>query len=141
MAVDVSSGRLPSSHLPHTGPCRSGPVPVEARPASVAQYWSVVLRGPGGCRYAPRLVEASLADPSSFRPHLVGIARMEDPGRAVEGEHWVGDFELEVFEPGTAPAGVHAAVVAGRSISAEAEFRSTPLRQQSVSAVQPSGST
>jgi integrase len=75
-----------------------GPIQVEARAASVAQYWSVVLRGPGGCRYAPRLVEASLADPSSFRPHLIGIARMEDPGRAVEGEHWVSDFELEFWK-------------------------------------------
>ena len=38
-------------------------------------------------------VAASLADPASFRPHLVGIARMEAPERAGDGEGWIGDFE------------------------------------------------
>ena len=65
----------------------------------------MVLRGPDGRRYPPRIVTASLADPASFRPHLVGIARMEAPERAGDGEGWIGDFELEVFEPGsTEPA-------------------------------------
>jgi len=48
------------------------------------------------------MVAASLADPASFRSHLVGIARVEVPERAGEGEDWIGDFELEVSEPGSA---------------------------------------
>ena len=62
----------------------------------------MVLRGPDGHRYPARIVAASLADPASFRPHLVGIARMEAPERAGDGEGWIGDFELEVSEPGSA---------------------------------------
>ena len=72
---------------------------VTAEPAA-APFWSVVLRGPDGRRYPARMVTASLADPASFRAHLVGIARMEAPERAGEGENWIGDFELEVSEPG-----------------------------------------
>ena len=37
-------------------------------------------------------VAASLADPASFRPHLVD-PRMEAPERAGTGEGWIGDFE------------------------------------------------
>jgi hypothetical protein len=48
------------------------------------------------------MVAASFADPASFRAHLVGIARMEAPDRAGEGDAWLGDFELEVCEPGNA---------------------------------------
>jgi hypothetical protein len=46
-------------------------------------------------------VSANLADPLSFRPHLVGIARVEDPGRTDDAENWVGNYELEVYEPGS----------------------------------------
>jgi integrase len=74
------------------------PVPVVQPTAS--RRWAVVLRGPDGRRYPPRLVAASLDDPDSFRPHLVGIARIEAPEYTDAGETWVGSFELEVFEPG-----------------------------------------
>ena len=73
-----------------------------ARPGSVeddGRYWRVTLRGPDGVRYQPRLVRASLADPGSFRAHLLGIARIEAPNRTDGGESWIGDFELEVADP------------------------------------------
>lgn len=38
----------------------------------------------------------SLADPSTFRAHLLGIARMEDPETAGGGEGWIGHYEIEV---------------------------------------------
>jgi len=47
-------------------------------------------------------VAANLDDPSSFRPHLLGIARVEVPERTGESENWIGDFELEVAEPDSA---------------------------------------
>ena len=72
------------------------------REPAATRFWSVVLRGPAGRRYPARMVAASLADPASFRSHLVGIARVEVPERAGEGEDWIGDFELEVSEPGSA---------------------------------------
>ena len=52
----------------------------------------------GGRRYPARMA-ASLADPASFRAHLVGIARVEVSEQTDGGEGWIGDFELEVFEP------------------------------------------
>jgi integrase/DNA-binding transcriptional regulator YhcF (GntR family) len=64
-----------------------------------SQYWSVTLRGPNGYRFAPRLVRGNLAEPDSFRPHLVGIAKIEAPGTK---ELW-DDYELEIRVPGTAP--------------------------------------
>ena len=59
-------------------------------------YSLVTLRGSDGTRYPPRLVPGSLADPGSFRDHLVGIARMEAPEATDDSEAWVGQFELEV---------------------------------------------
>lgn len=59
-------------------------------------YFSVVVRGRGGRRYPARVVTGSLADPSSFRAHLLGIARMEDPETAGGGEGWIGHYEIEV---------------------------------------------
>ncbi|MBA2323160.1 MAG: tyrosine-type recombinase/integrase [Pseudonocardiales bacterium] len=72
-------------------------VPEVATPTTL---WSVTLRGPGG-RYPPRVVSGSVADPGAFRPHLVGIARMEAPGIADDGEEWIGRFELEIAEVGS----------------------------------------
>jgi integrase len=68
------------------------------------QFWRVTLRGPDGTRYPSRMVRANLANPDSFRPHLLGIARIEVPGRADAGESWIGDFELEVADPGATDA-------------------------------------
>ena len=62
--------------------------------------WSVTLRGPGG-RYPPRVVSGSIADPAAFRPHLVGIARMEAPEITDDSEEWIGRFELEIAEVGS----------------------------------------
>jgi hypothetical protein len=68
-----------------------------------SQYWSVTLRGPDGHRYPPRLVRASLIDPDSFRPHLIGVARIEVPDVAATGEQWIGKFEPEVSAAGQPP--------------------------------------
>jgi hypothetical protein len=73
---------------------------VSQEPGAGAQYWSVTLRGPDGHRYSPRLVQASLADPDSFRPHLLGIAQLEVPERINSGVSWIGDYELEVRAAG-----------------------------------------
>ncbi len=82
-------------------PAAPAPVPEPVSPAAAmdSRFWSVVLRGPNGRRYPARMVVASLADPSSFRAHLVGIARVEVPEWTDDGEGWIGDFELEVSEP------------------------------------------
>ncbi|MGH3978217.1 MAG: hypothetical protein ACRDRZ_04330 [Pseudonocardiaceae bacterium] len=58
------------------------------------------MRGPDGRRYPPRHVKEDLDQPDSFRPHLLAIARMEDTLRTDSGENWIGEFELEVREPG-----------------------------------------
>jgi integrase len=65
------------------------PVPADLR------YWSVTLRGRDGLKYSPRLVRGCLADPDSFRPHLVGIAQLEDLVSDEEDE-WIGQYELEL---------------------------------------------
>ena len=62
-----------------------------------SRLWSVVLRGPDGRRYPPRLVSAVLNDATSFLPHLDGIARMENV-QGVEG--LLSNCELEIYEPG-----------------------------------------
>ena len=65
----------------------------EARPddqptgdVGTGRFWRVTLRGPDGTRYPSRMVQASLADPDSFRAHLLGIARIEVPERTDAGE-------------------------------------------------------
>jgi integrase len=87
----------PSSGLPSEFADALG----SAATATDARYWSVILRGPDGHRYAPRLAPANLADPLSFHTHLVGIARVEDAGRTDNGETWIGNYELEIYEPGS----------------------------------------
>jgi integrase len=68
------------------------------------RFWLVTLRGPHGKRYPSRMVRASLADPDSFRPHLLGIARIEAPDHTDAGESWIGDFELDVADPAAGDA-------------------------------------
>ncbi|PKB30220.1 tyrosine-type recombinase/integrase [Pseudonocardia alni] len=72
------------------------PEPLEPAAGQAASYFTVVVRGSGGRRYPARVVTGSLADPSTFRAHLLGIARMEDPEVADEGEGWIGRYEIEV---------------------------------------------
>ena len=64
-----------------------------------ASLWSVTLRGPRGVRSSPRLVRASITDPDTFRPHLLGIARIEIPDLPDGDDGWVSDYELEVRNP------------------------------------------
>ncbi|MPZ64561.1 MAG: tyrosine-type recombinase/integrase [Pseudonocardiaceae bacterium] len=67
---------------------------------TVSQLWAITVRAPDGHRYPPRRVTEDIDQPDSFRPHLLGIARMEAPQRTDSGEDWIGDFELEIREPG-----------------------------------------
>ncbi len=80
--------------------------PSEAEPATADvssvepwQMWSVTLRGPAVMSSVPRLVRASLDDPDTFRPHLIGIARIDAPKFTDDGDGWVSGYELEVRKP------------------------------------------
>ena len=68
-------------------------------PADSCWDWAVRLRGPNGLHSAPRLVRASLDDPDTFRPHLVGIARIEVPELPAVATEWISGYELEVRRP------------------------------------------
>jgi hypothetical protein len=46
-------------------------------------------------------VQASIDNPESFRSHLVGIARIEEPSETDAGEQWIEKYELEVRKLGT----------------------------------------
>jgi integrase len=72
----------------------------EEAPDGGSRYWAITLRGPDGRRYPPRHVREDISDPDSFRAHLVAIARVETPENTDGGEGWIGDYELEVREPG-----------------------------------------
>lgn len=72
---------------------------VKIRPTSEGSTWSVRLRGPRGLHAAPRLVRASLDDPGTFRPHLIGIARIEVPELPDAAERWISSYELEIRKP------------------------------------------
>lgn len=64
-------------------------------------YWSVVVTGPAGLRCPPRMVNGDVADPDSFRGHLLGIVKAEVPDVARRPEaDWIADFELRVSRPG-----------------------------------------
>lgn len=63
------------------------------------QAWQVTLRGPDGRRYPSRRVVEDIDRPDRFRQHVLGIARVEDPGQTDSGENWLHLFELEVREP------------------------------------------
>jgi DNA-binding transcriptional MocR family regulator len=71
----------------------------EAATAS-PQLWMITVRGPDGCRYPARHVCEDISRPDSFRAHLPAIARMERPTGTDRGESWIGDYELEIREPG-----------------------------------------
>lgn len=64
------------------------------------QYWAITLRGPDGRRYPPRHVCEDITRPDSFRAHLVAIARIEAATETNSGADWIGDYELEVRDPG-----------------------------------------
>jgi hypothetical protein len=79
------------------------PVDAEVQQATTgdASYWSVVVSGPGGERFAARTVRGDLARPDSFRSHLIGIVRAERPDLEGQPEGvWVGDYELHLSRPG-----------------------------------------
>lgn len=71
----------------------------EATTAS-PQLWTITVRGPDGRRYPVRHVCEDIGQPDSFRAHLLAIARMERPTETDRGESWIGDYELEIREPG-----------------------------------------
>ena len=64
------------------------------------RLWAITVRGPDGRRYPARHVCEDISRPDSFRPHLLAIARMELPTETDRGESWIGDYELEIREPG-----------------------------------------
>jgi integrase len=64
------------------------------------QLWMITVRGPDGRRYPARHVCEDISQPDSFRVHLLAIARMERPTKTDRGESWIGDYELEIREPG-----------------------------------------
>ena len=69
--------------------------------ATVAlQLWSITVRGPDGRRYLARHVCEDIAKLDSFRAHLLAIARMERPTKTDRDESWIGNYELEIREPG-----------------------------------------
>lgn len=104
----------PSSHEPSAAGASAPSLPdcrevsaaraTDARPEEApdgqTRYWALTLRGPDGQRYRPRHVREDITDPDSFRAHLVAIARVEAPEETDGGEGWIGDYELEVREPG-----------------------------------------
>jgi integrase/DNA-binding transcriptional regulator YhcF (GntR family) len=64
------------------------------------QLWVITVRGPDGCRFPPRHVCEDISRPDSFRAHLLAIARIERPTETDRDESWIGDYELEIREPG-----------------------------------------
>lgn len=94
--VRVAAGRP-------AGPVHAAEPAASAGAASSVRHWSATLRGPGGARYDPRVVKGDIADPDSFRDHLLGIARMEDPDRTDSGDSWIGLYELELVPVGEDP--------------------------------------
>ncbi|MGB9137580.1 MAG: tyrosine-type recombinase/integrase [Pseudonocardiaceae bacterium] len=64
------------------------------------QLWVITVRGPDGLRYPARHVCEDINRPDAFRAHLLAIARMERPIETDRGENWIGDYELEIREPG-----------------------------------------
>lgn len=68
--------------------------------AVAPQLWAITVRGPDGRRYPARHVCEDINRPDSFRAHLLAIARIECPIDTDRGESWIGDYELEIREPG-----------------------------------------
>ncbi len=94
--VEGAAGERPRVRAPAMTPT-SAPVTLEPEPRGhAARHWTATLRGSDGRRFAPRVVTGTLAAPDTFRAHLLGIARIEDPEHTDEGEDWIGQYELEV---------------------------------------------
>ena len=106
--VEVSRGRRatiirqPPAGAGETVPADEGVAQGDPTlPAMAApQLWMITLRGPDGRRYPARHVCEDITRPDSFRAHLLAIARVEQPLDTDHGEDWIGDYELEVREPG-----------------------------------------
>jgi DNA-binding transcriptional regulator YhcF (GntR family) len=64
------------------------------------RLWAITVRGPDGRRYPVRHVCEDISRPDSFRAHLLAIARIEQPMETDRGENWIGNYELEIREPG-----------------------------------------
>jgi len=56
--------------------------------------------GPDGHRYPARHVCEDINRPDAFRAHLLAIARIERSKDTDRSESWIGDYELEIREPG-----------------------------------------
>jgi integrase len=78
----------------------SDDVPDNETATAAPQLWTIIVRGPDGRRYPARHVCEDIARPDSFRAHLLAIVRMEQPTETDRGESWIGDYELEIREPG-----------------------------------------
>jgi integrase len=64
------------------------------------RLWAITVRGPDGRRYPARHVCEDISRPDSFRAHLLAIAKLERPMETDCGENWIGNYELEMREPG-----------------------------------------
>ncbi len=86
-----------------TDPDRCAPEgSIEETAVAVPQLWAITVRGPDGRRYPARHVFEAINRPDPFRSHLLAIARIECPMDTDRGESWIGDYELEIREPGKA---------------------------------------
>jgi integrase len=101
--VSDGAGRPRIARPEAAAPAEPTPAPAPTDARAAGQYWSVVVTGPGGTRFPPRVVKADIVDPDSFRPHLVGIVVAEAPEIVnVPEQEWIGDYELHVSPPGSA---------------------------------------
>jgi integrase len=64
------------------------------------RLWAITVRGPDGRRYPARHVCEDISRPDSFRAHLLAIAKIEQPMETDRSEKWIGNYELEIREPG-----------------------------------------
>lgn len=96
-AVEGAPGERPRARAAATTPTPVPLLTVEQEPSGLSgRHWTATLRGSDGRRFASRVVTGTLADPDTFRAHLLGIARIEDPEHTDDGEDWIGQYELEV---------------------------------------------
>jgi integrase len=95
-AVDGVAADVDGSKLTDGRPQEVGIEEIAVAP----QLWAITVRGPDGRRYPVRHVCEDINRPDSLRTHLLAIARMECPIDTDRGESWIGDYELEIREPG-----------------------------------------
>lgn len=96
-AVDGVAADVDGSKLTDGRPQKDS---IEETAVAAPQLWAITVRGPDGRRYAARHVCEDINRPDSLRAHLLAIARIECPMDTDRGESWIGDYELEVREPG-----------------------------------------